>query len=167
METANSNSLCCSVGLLWQQGVGAPRLEGDRQCCHPGGCRASCIPSLWHGQAGRGGHVSCSVPAPSSAQGSCAGREPAWDGPQCSKWDLTEHSLSWGLPGPVWEKCREELTLLLCSFIPEVVVMHDQQWDCFKVTFQLDFFFSKVIQNSVWEWHQGLSHKQKGQVTPS
>lgn len=95
METADSNSLCCSVGLLREQRVGAPRLEGDRQCCHPGGCGASCIPSLWHGQAGRGGPIGCSVPALSSAQGSCAGREPARDGPQRSKWDLAGHSLSW------------------------------------------------------------------------
>lgn len=43
--------------------------------------------------------------------------------------------------------------------------MHDQQWDRFKVTFKLDFFF-KVIQNPVWEWHQDLSQTKRPSHPP-
>lgn len=55
--------------------------------------------------------------------------------------------------------------LLFCSFIPEVVVLHDQQRDCFKVMFQLDFF-SRLFKIQCGNGTR-TSHKQKGQVTPS
>lgn len=56
--------------------------------------------------------------------------------------------------------------LLFCSFILEIVVLHDQQWDCFKVVFQLDFFFPRLFKFQCGNGTR-TSHKQKGQVTPS
>lgn len=55
--------------------------------------------------------------------------------------------------------------LLFCSFIPEVVVLHDQQRDCFKVMFQLDLF-SRLFKIRCGNGTR-TSDKQKGQVTPS